>query len=50
MGRDDVLAGAKVAPLEGKHGETIAKTAGLDDEAVDAARIAPLGEVREQMQ
>ncbi|KAB2574545.1 hypothetical protein DIS24_g113 [Lasiodiplodia hormozganensis] len=50
VGRDDVLAGAKVAPLEGKHGETIAKTAGLDDEAVDAARIAPMGEVREQMQ
>ncbi|KAL1621884.1 hypothetical protein SLS54_005408 [Diplodia seriata] len=43
--------GAKLAPLEGdKYGHTIAKSSGLDDEAVDGSRIKPLGEVREQMQ
>ncbi|KAL1652085.1 hypothetical protein SLS58_000209 [Diplodia intermedia] len=51
VGRDDVFAGAKLAPLEGdKYGHTIAKSSGLDDEAVDGSRINPLGEVREQMQ
>ncbi|KKY25819.1 hypothetical protein UCDDS831_g01912 [Diplodia seriata] len=51
VGRDDAFAGAKLAPLEGdKYGHTIAKSSGLDDEAVDGSRIKPLGEVREQMQ
>ncbi|GME22559.1 set domain-containing protein [Neofusicoccum parvum] len=50
VGRDEAFAGAKIAPLDGKEGPTAGKSTGLDDEAVDGSRIAPLGEVREQMQ
>ncbi|EKG13187.1 hypothetical protein MPH_09659 [Macrophomina phaseolina MS6] len=48
VGRDGAFAGAKIEPLEGKQGATVGKSPGLDDEAVDGARINPLGEVREQ--
>ena len=48
MGRDETIEGAKIEPLEGnKHAE--GKGPGLDDEQVDAARIDPMGEVREEM-
>ena len=52
VGREEVIQGAKIDPLAGGpdlEGGERAKS-GLDDENVDASRISPLGEVREQMQ
>ena len=45
------MEGAKIDPLSGDSpGESgRAKNPGLDDEAVDSARIEPVGEVREEM-
>lgn len=48
VGRDDVIAGAKIEPLA-SHKMAGVPDQGLDDESVDAARIAPMGEVREEM-
>jgi len=49
VGRDETIQGAKLEPLEGKGSEPTSKSTGLDDEEVDASRINPLGEVREEM-
>ncbi len=49
VGREGVLHSTKIEPLEGKRNEATEKSTGLDDEQVDAARVQPLGEVREQM-
>ena len=49
VGRDEAVQGAKIEPLSGKEYETQLKGEGLDDEHVDASRVAPLGEVREEM-
>ncbi|OQV05142.1 hypothetical protein CLAIMM_09928 [Cladophialophora immunda] len=54
VGRDETIQGAKIEPLAGKgHADVDAhagtkEDAGLDDETVDAARIDPLGSVREE--
>jgi hypothetical protein len=48
VGRDEAIQGAKIEPLEGGRGTTTSKQPGLDDEHVDASRINPLGEVREE--
>ncbi|KAF2093532.1 hypothetical protein NA57DRAFT_61238 [Rhizodiscina lignyota] len=51
VGREDVIQGAKIDPLEQAPGMKSAPVkGGLDDENVDASRINPMGEVREQMQ
>ncbi|KIV79581.1 hypothetical protein PV11_07132 [Exophiala sideris] len=49
VGRDETIQGAKLEPLEGKGSEPTSKSTGLDDEEVDASRINPLGEVREEL-
>ncbi|KAK5122886.1 hypothetical protein LTR85_003451 [Meristemomyces frigidus] len=49
VGRDETVQGAKIEPLGGQVGEGTRKSEGLDDEVVDGARVAPLGEVREEM-
>jgi hypothetical protein len=50
VGRDDVVEGAKIDPLSGKEPGAKRSTAkGLDDENVDASRVQPMGEVREEM-
>ncbi|EMC99882.1 hypothetical protein BAUCODRAFT_128589 [Baudoinia panamericana UAMH 10762] len=49
VGRDEVVSGAKIDPLVGEVNESTRKEPGLGDEEVDAGRIAPLGEVREEM-
>ena len=49
VGRDETVQGSKIEPLTGKENETQRKGEGLDDENVDASRVAPLGEVREEM-
>ncbi|KIW12591.1 hypothetical protein PV08_09869 [Exophiala spinifera] len=48
-GRDEAIQGAKIDPLSGKENTSTTKSPGLDDEQVDASRINPLGEVREEM-
>jgi hypothetical protein len=47
VGREEVLQGSKIAPLDGGLRQATQHTQGLDDEAVDAARLKPLGGVRE---
>ncbi|KAI7527791.1 hypothetical protein KC331_g16116 [Hortaea werneckii] len=55
VGRDETIQAAKVDPLvsQAQSGETAStatrKNPGLDDEVVDAGRVAPMGEVREEM-
>ncbi|KAK5464953.1 hypothetical protein LTS15_001516 [Exophiala xenobiotica] len=49
VGRDETIQGAKIDPLSGKGNASTTKSAGLDDEQVDASRINPMGEVREEM-
>ncbi|OCL12801.1 hypothetical protein AOQ84DRAFT_311557 [Glonium stellatum] len=49
VGRDNVLQGAKIAPMEGEYQKADRESQGLDDEAVDGARINPMGSVREEM-
>ena len=51
IGNDANIDKSKIEPLEEEAGagKGHAKTAGLGDEEVDAARVQPLGEVREQM-
>jgi hypothetical protein len=49
IGRDGIIAGSKIEPLasiEKRHSMSDTSQ-GLDDEAVDTARIEPMGEVRE---
>ena len=48
VGREDVIQSAKIAPFDHKVKQSTQHTQGLDDESVDAARIRPLGEVREE--
>lgn len=48
IGREDIVQGAKIAPLDGEVKRTTEHGQGLDDETVDASRIRPLGEVREE--
>ena len=51
VGRDETVQGAKIEPLEGGlANQTAIKSSGLDDEAVDSARVAPMGSVREEIQ
>ncbi|OTA85628.1 hypothetical protein M434DRAFT_36060 [Hypoxylon sp. CO27-5] len=47
VGTDENIGKTKIQPLEGSAKEPQPPKTGLDDEAVDAARINPLGEVRE---
>lgn len=47
--RDATIEGAKIEPLDGGRGNATSKEPGLDDELVDASRVNPLGEVREEM-
>ncbi|KAI1383386.1 uncharacterized protein F4822DRAFT_75907 [Hypoxylon trugodes] len=47
VGTTENLGKTKIQPLEGGVNESQNPRTGLDDEAVDAARINPLGEVRE---
>jgi len=49
VGRDETITGAKIEPLAGEFKVAQKKMPGLDDETVDASRINPMGEVREQM-
>jgi hypothetical protein len=49
VGRDETIQGSKIAPFDGKFKTAATTTGGLDDETVDASRIDPLGEVREEM-
>lgn len=49
VGRDEAIQGAKIDPLSGKENVSTTKSTGLDDEQVDASRINPMGEVREEM-
>lgn len=49
VGRDETVESAKIDPLSGDQQTSERKNTGLDDEAVDAARAAPLGSVREQV-
>jgi len=49
VGRDETIHGAKIEPLEGGRNTSTSKQPGLDDEQVDASRISPMGEVREEM-
>jgi hypothetical protein len=50
VGRDGTVGGSKIDPLAAKlKSNTSTDThQGLDDEAIDTARIAPMGEVREE--
>ncbi|KAI0147906.1 hypothetical protein F4776DRAFT_287957 [Hypoxylon sp. NC0597] len=47
VGTDENIGKTKIQPLESGVNESQPPRTGLDDEAVDAARINPLGEVRE---
>ncbi|KAI1414787.1 hypothetical protein F5Y13DRAFT_158312 [Hypoxylon sp. FL1857] len=47
IGTTENLGKTKIQPLEGAVNEAQPPRTGLDDEAVDAARINPLGGVRE---
>jgi len=49
VGRDGVISGAKIDPLVAQANQATRKNEGLDDEQVDASRVEPLGEVREEM-
>lgn len=49
IGRDGIIAGSKIEPLASilKSHAMSDTSQGLDDEAVDTARIEPMGEVKE---
>lgn len=47
VGRVDIIQSTKIAPLDGGMRQQTLHTQGLDDEAVDAARVQPMGSVRE---
>ncbi len=47
IGRDNTIQGAKLEPLKSSTSSETSAAQGLDDEAVDAARIDPMGSVRE---
>ncbi|KAI1382374.1 hypothetical protein F4677DRAFT_401779 [Hypoxylon crocopeplum] len=48
VGTTENIGKAKIQPLEGGAREPQYSRTGLDDESVDAARINPMGAVREQ--
>lgn len=48
VGRDNILQGAKIAPMEGGFKQAGCENQGLDDETIDGARIRPVGSVREE--
>lgn len=51
VGYEDIIQSCKIAPMEPEDGmmkRADKHTHGLDDETVDASRILPLGEVREE--
>jgi hypothetical protein len=55
VGRDGVIASSKIEPLspsldKGKDGQVSGedRQQGLDDAAVDGARVEPLGEVKDE--
>jgi hypothetical protein len=48
IGRENALQGAKLEPLDSNVDPGNPVTQGLDDEAVDSARIDPMGTVREK--
>jgi hypothetical protein len=47
VGREDIIQSAKIEPMKKEMFERTEHTHGLDDETVDAARIPPMGEVRD---
>ncbi|KAI1466672.1 uncharacterized protein F4812DRAFT_432387 [Daldinia caldariorum] len=47
VGTAEGLGQTKIEPLKKKRNESHSPRTGLDDEAIDGARIHPLGEVRE---
>lgn len=49
VGRDEDIGRVKIDPLDGSQKSSQRKDLGLDDEVVDAARVAPLGGVREEV-
>ncbi|KAL8701373.1 MAG: hypothetical protein Q9201_004942 [Fulgogasparrea decipioides] len=49
IGKDASIDKAKIEPLEGQTAKGGEQPSGLGDEEVDAARVQPLGEVREEM-
>lgn len=49
IGNDANIDKAKIEPLEGQTPKGGEKPSGLTDEEIDAARVQPLGEVREEM-
>jgi hypothetical protein len=48
VGYEDVIQSSKIAPMDGSEKRATQHTHGLDDETIDASRIRPLGEVREE--
>lgn len=49
VGRDETVQGAKIDPLGGQRDGTTRKNEGLEDESVDASRVQPMGEVRDEL-
>ncbi|KAL9019978.1 MAG: hypothetical protein Q9185_002768 [Variospora sp. 1 TL-2023] len=49
VGPDANMEKTKIEPLEGEVSKGRVQPSGLTDEGVDAARVQPLGEVREEM-
>ncbi|KAI4173791.1 MAG: hypothetical protein LQ348_006482 [Seirophora lacunosa] len=49
VGSDADMEKAKIDPLAGEVPKGGAQPSGLTDEGIDAARVQPLGEVREEM-
>lgn len=49
IGSDANIDKSKIEPLEGDVAKGGQQPSGLTDEEVDAARVQPLGEVREEM-
>jgi len=49
VGGDETVSGAKIDPLANESDAATRKNPGLDDETVDASRVEPMGEVREEM-
>merc|ERR1711879_339199 len=47
-GYDDIIQSTKIAPMDGKMKQRTTHEEGLDMENIDASRIAPMGEVREE--
>ncbi|KAF2276581.1 uncharacterized protein EI97DRAFT_458496 [Westerdykella ornata] len=48
IGYDDVIQSSKIAPFNGKLNQRTEHEEGIDDEDIDASRIRPMGEVREE--